>query len=128
MTGFEGKAEELEQNVGLKILTTWEIRTRYTHHKKPVKDGVQRLKGKENPCSQQTIHDSKCLSPWELTPTPMAMSDICTALQQGTIDGAENPLRYLKRPYQEVGQKLCAGCPYTYDMTCWIMGRISFIH
>ena len=41
---FEGKAEELEQNVGLKILTTWRYGIRHTITKKPV-NGVSDLKG-----------------------------------------------------------------------------------
>ena len=36
---FEGKAEELEQNVGLKILTTWRYGIRQYHTKKPVECG-----------------------------------------------------------------------------------------
>lgn len=38
----------------------------------------------------------------------MAMSDIYTALQQGTIDGAENPLPViLNGAYQEVAKTWC---------------------
>lgn len=44
---FEGKAEELEQNVGLKILTTWRYGIRHTITKKPV-NGVSDLKGKKS--------------------------------------------------------------------------------
>ena len=95
---FEGKAEELEQNVGLKILTTWRYGIRHTITKKPV-NGVSDLK---------------------------AMSDIYTALQQGTIDGAENPLPViLNGAYQEVAKNLVLDA-HTYDMTCWIMGADYF--
>ena len=60
------------------------------------------------------------------TPTPMAMSDIYTALQQGTIDGAENPLPViLNGAYQEVAKNLVLDA-HTYDMTCWIMGADYF--
>ena len=60
------------------------------------------------------------------TPTPMAMSDIYTALQQGTIDGAENPLPViLNGAYQEVAKNLVLDA-HTYDMTCWIMGADFF--
>ena len=52
----------------------------------------------------------------------MAMSDIYTSLQQGTIDGAENPLPViLNGAYQEVAKNLTLDA-HTYDMTCWIMG------
>ena len=57
---------------------------------------------------------------------PMAMSDIYTALQQGTIDGAENPLPViLNGAYQEVAKNLVLDA-HTYDMTCWIMGADYF--
>ena len=50
------------------------------------------------------------------------MSDIYTSLQQGTIDGAENPLPViLNGAYQEVAKNLTLDA-HTYDMTCWIMG------
>ena len=56
----------------------------------------------------------------------MAMSDIYTALQQGTIDGAENPLPViLNGAYQEVAKNLVLDA-HTYDMTCWIMGADYF--
>ncbi|MFR3752390.1 MAG: TRAP transporter substrate-binding protein DctP [Enterocloster sp.] len=59
--------------------------------KKPV-NGVSDLKGKKIRVPNQTIL-IKVFESLGATPTPMAMSDIYTALQQGTIDGAENPLR-----------------------------------
>ena len=104
---FDGKAEELEQNVGLKILTTWRYGIRHTITK------------------NQTIL-IKVFESLGATPTPMAMSDIYTALQQGTIDGAENPLPViLNGAYQEVAKNLVLDA-HTYDMTCWIMGADYF--
>ena len=121
---FEGKAEELEQNVGLKILTTWRYGIRHTITKKPV-NGVSDLKGKKIRVPNQTIL-IKVFESLGATPTPMAMSDIYTALQQGTIDGAENPLPViLNGAYQEVAKNLVLDA-HTYDMTCWIMGADYF--
>ena len=31
-------------------------------------------------------------------PTPMAFTEVFTALQQGTVDGQENPLSVITRP------------------------------
>lgn len=121
---FEGKAEELEQNVGLKILTTWRYGIRHTITKKPVNE-VGDLKGKKIRVPNQTIL-IKVFESLGATPTPMAMSDIYTALQQGTIDGAENPLPViLNGAYQEVAKNLVLDA-HTYDMTCWIMGADFF--
>lgn len=117
---FAGKAKELEQNVGLKILTTWRYGIRHTITKKPV-NAVSDLKGKKVRVPNQTIL-IKVFESLGATPTPMAMSDIYTALQQGTIDGAENPLPViLNGAYQEVAKNLVLDA-HTYDMTCWIMG------
>lgn len=122
---FAGKAEELEQNVGLKILTTWRYGIRHTITKKPV-HAVSDLKGKKVRVPNQTIL-IKVFESLGATPTPMAMSDIYTALQQGTIDGAENPLPViLNGAYQEVAKNLIMDA-HTYDMTCWIMGA-DFFH
>ena len=102
---FDGKAEELEQNVGLKILTTWRYGIRHTITKKPV-NAVSDLKGRKIRVPNQTIL-IKVFESLGATPTPMAMSDIYTALQQGTIDGAENPLPViLNGAYQEVAKNL----------------------
>lgn len=117
---FAGKSEELEQNIGLKILTTWRYGIRHTITKKPV-NAVSDLKGKKVRVPNQTIL-IKVFESLGATPTPMAMSDIYTALQQGTIDGAENPLPViLNGAYQEVAKNLVLDA-HTYDMTCWIMG------
>lgn len=121
---FEGKAEELEQNVGLKILTTWRYGIRHTITKKPV-NAISDLKGRKVRVPNQTIL-IKVFESLGATPTPMAMSDIYTALQQGTIDGAENPLPViLNGAYQEVAKNLVLDA-HTYDMTCWIMGADYF--
>lgn len=121
---FAGKSQELEENVGLKILTTWRYGIRHTITKKPV-NAVSDLKGKKIRVPNQTIL-IKVFESLGATPTPMAMSDIYTALQQGTIDGAENPLPViLNGAYQEVAKNLVLDA-HTYDMTCWIMGADFF--
>ena len=108
---FDGKAEELEQNVGLKILTTWRYGIRHTITKKPV-NAVSDLKGRKIRVPNQTIL-IKVFESLGATPTPMAMSDIYTALQQGTIDGAENPLPViLNGAYQEVAKNLVLDVGY----------------
>ena len=117
---FDKKAAELEENVGLKILTTWRYGIRHTITRKPVNQ-VSDLKGKKIRVPNQTIL-IKVFESLGATPTPMAMSDIYTSLQQGTIDGAENPLPViLNGAYQEVAKNLTLDA-HTYDMTCWIMG------
>ena len=58
--------------------------------------------------------------------TALPFNELYTALQQGTIDGAENPLPViLNGAYQEVAKNLVLDA-HTYDMTCWIMGADFF--
>ena len=88
-------------------------------------NAVSDLKGRKIRVPNQTIL-IKVFESLGATPTPMAMSDIYTALQQGTIDGAENPLPViLNGAYQEVAKNLVLDA-HTYDMTCWIMGADYF--
>ena len=51
---FDKKAAELEENVGLKILTTWRYGIRHTITRKPVNQ-VSDLKGKKIRVPNQTI-------------------------------------------------------------------------
>ncbi len=117
---FAKKSEELEQNTGLKIITNWRYGVRYTLTKSPI-NSVTDLKGKKIRVPNQTIL-IKVFESLGATPTPMALGDCYTALQQGTIDGLENSLpALLNGAYQEVAKNLTLDA-HTYDMTSWIMG------
>ena len=85
---FEGKAEELEQNVGLKILTTWRYGIRHTITKKPV-NAVSDLKGRKIRV-QQSPASVDMVNAFGAAAAPMGFGEVYTAIQQGVIDGAEN--------------------------------------
>jgi tripartite ATP-independent transporter DctP family solute receptor len=60
------------------------------------------------------------------TPVGMSLGDVYTALQQGTIDGLENPLTVLYNgAYQEVCKYLILD-HHILDYTCWVMGTDFF--
>ena len=118
---FEGKAEELEQNVGLKILTTWRYGIRHTITKKPV-NGVSDLKGKKIRVPNQTIL-IKVFESLGATPTPMAMSDIYTALQQGVVDGEENPYQNLYVDKLCEVQKYCTETNHLFQMSVQVISK-----
>lgn len=94
------------ESAGIKILASnWRYGVRHTLTTKPV-TSVEDIKGMKIRTQSTTIHVKgfECLG---ATPTPMALSDVYTSLQQGTIDGLENPLSVLySGAYQEVAKNL----------------------
>ena len=93
--GFGGEAGQkiLEgfDQFGLKGLAMWENGFRnVTTNNTPV-NTVADLKGLKLRTMENSIH----LAAWKAmgaNPTPMAFSELYTAMQQGTVDGQENPL------------------------------------
>lgn len=94
------------ENAGIKVLASnWRYGVRHTLTTKPV-TSVADIKGMKIRTQNTTIHVKgfDCLG---ATPTPMALSDVYTSLQQGTIDGLENPLSVLHSgAFQEVAKNL----------------------
>ena len=96
-----GKVEEK----GLKIVTSWIYGTRHLALAKPY-HAVSDLKGQKIRVPNNTIQieSFKALG---IAPTPMPLGEAYTALQQGTIDGVENPLPVLYNgKFQEVAKYL----------------------
>ena len=93
--GFTGetatKMLEGVEKVGLKHMAMWENGFRnYTNNAHPIESPAdckgQKIRTMENP-----IH----MKAWKeigANPTPMAFSELFTAMQQGTVDGEENPI------------------------------------
>ena len=93
--GFKGetavKMLEGVEKVGLKHMAMWENGFRnYTNNEHPIESPAdckgQKIRTMENP-----IH----MKAWKeigANPTPMAFSELFTAMQQGTVDGEENPI------------------------------------
>lgn len=79
---------------GIKGLGFWENGFRHiTNDKKPIVHPADvkglKIRTMENPVHQETFKQLGAL------PTPMAWGEVFTALQQGTIDGQENPLEII---------------------------------
>ena len=110
---------------GLKVLTAnWIYGDRQTLTKKPVKTVVD-LKGMKIRVPNNTIQ-VKGFEVMGATPTPMALGDVYTALQQGTIDGLENPLPVLYNgKFQEVAKYLTLDA-HIKNFTTWVTGTTFF--
>jgi len=93
--GFNGETgkqilEGLE-DLGVKGLAFWENGFRNLTTTSKEITGVADLKGLKIRTMENEIH----LAAWKAmgaNPTPMAFSELITALQQGTVDGQENPI------------------------------------
>lgn len=99
---FKDKVEKLEQR-GVKILATnWMDGTRYLMTNKPVYSPAD-LKGMKIrvPNNAAAIGMMTYMG---ATATPMALTEVYTAIQQGVIDGMENPLSTL---YARKTQEVC---------------------
>ena len=102
---YADKSKELESK-GLKILgSNWVYGARHTLTTKPV-NTVEDLKGLKIRVPNNAIQ-VKGFEVLGAVPTPMPLGDTYTALQQGTIDGVENPLPGLYNgKFQEVAKYL----------------------
>lgn len=110
---------------GIKIVTSnWIYGSRHTLTTKPVKT-VADLKGMKIRVPNNTIQ-IKGFEVLGAAPTPMPLGEVYTALQQGTIDGLENPLAVLfNGSFHEVAKNLILD-GHVRNFTTWICGTKFF--
>lgn len=122
--GFAGNAGtkimEGVNSVGLKGMAMWENGFRnYTNNDIAVKS-PQDTKGQKIRTMENDIH-LKAWSAIGANPTPMAFSELFTALQQGTVDGEENPIGIIQsNRFYEV-QKYISLTQHVYTPYCVVM-------
>lgn len=108
--------EEKMAKIGLKVVAdNWRYGVRHTLTTKKVVHPSD-LKGMKIRTQGSTIHIEgfRCLG---ATPTPMTLSEVYTSLQQGVIDGLENPLSVLySGKFQEVAKYLALDA-HIYDLS-----------
>lgn len=122
--GFGGEAGkkvmEGVDSIGLKGVAMWENGFRnYTNNEVEVKNPDD-VKGMKIRTMENEIH-LKAWSALGANPTPMAFSELFTALQQGTVDGQENPLGIIaSNKFYEV-QKYISLTQHVYTPYCVVM-------
>jgi tripartite ATP-independent transporter DctP family solute receptor len=113
------------QKMGVKILTSkWIYGDRHTLTKKPVRT-VADIKGMKIrvPNNAMQIAGFEVLG---AAPAPMPLGEVYTALQQGVIDGLENPLQVLYNgKFQEVAKYLTLD-GHVRNFCVWACGTIFF--
>lgn len=98
-------AKQGEKN-GAITLAIWENGVRHmTNNKKPIR-GPEDMKGLKMRVMEQPVYIDM-MRALDASPTPMAMSELYTSLQKGTIDGQENPLAHIAtKRFNEVQKHL----------------------
>ena len=116
------KKFEAKQILGLAF---WENGFRHlTNSKRPVNTPADvnglKIRTMENPVHQEAF---KALG---AAPTPMAFSEVFTALQQKTIDGQENPIPIIYNQKIYEAQKYLALTGHVYSPSLLLMSNASF--
>lgn len=95
-----------------------------TNNKHPIKvpADMQGLKMRtvENPVHIQAY------KAFGINPTPMAFSEVFTALQQGTVDGQENPLSVITASKFDQVQKYLTLTGHVYSPGVYLMNKAAF--
>ena len=103
---FWSKLEPAVEAKGLKVIAVWENGFRQiTNNKQPIKTPAD-LKGIKlrTPKGEWRV---KMFQAYGANPSPMALSEVFTALQTGVMDGQENPLvQIYSQKFQEVQKYL----------------------
>jgi len=121
---WKEQCKKLEEK-GLKILTAnWIYGDRHLLAKKPVRK-LADLKGMKIRVPNNTIQ-IKGFEVLGAVPTPMPLGEVYTALQQGVVDGLENPIPVLyKGKFPEVAKYLML-TGHVKNFTTWICGAKVF--
>ena len=114
-----------EEKIGVKVLSIPDVGFRnITNSKKPI-ESVADLKGMKIRTMTNTLH-LEYFQALGAIPTPMNFSEVFTALQQGTVDGQENPTAmiynnklYEAQKYMTISEHVYTAAPIMISMKFW---------
>src|SRR5436190_2803205 len=92
-----------------------------TNSKRPV-NGPDDLRGLKMRTMENPIH-IEAYRQFGILPTPMAFTEVFTALQQGTVDGQENPLSVIEAAKLEQVQKYLSLTGHVYSPALILMSK-----
>ncbi len=118
---YQDQSKQVEENAHLKIIgADWKYGARHTLTTKPI-NKVEDFKGMKIRVPTNNIQ-VKGFEVLGATPTPMALGEVYTSLQQGTIDGVENPLAVLYNgKFHEVAKYLLLD-GHVFNITNLVVG------
>lgn len=112
------------ENSGIKGLSFWELGFRDLYSKKEVKHPGD-LKGLKIRVMENDIYIS-LFNGLGAYATPMSISEVFTALQQGTIDGHDNPIGVTVAGKYYEAVKYCAQTHHVYSTTVSMINKDFF--
>jgi tripartite ATP-independent transporter DctP family solute receptor len=92
-----------------------------TNSKRPV-NGPDDLRGLKMRTMENPIH-IEAYREFGILPTPMAFTEVFTALQQGTVDGQENPLSVITAARLDQVQKYLTLTGHVYSPAIFLMNK-----
>ena len=117
------KLDEAAAKHGLKLLALWDNGIRHTSNNVRPISGPDDLKGLKirTPPDPMTLEIFAALG---ANPTPMAFSELYVALQQGVVDGQENPLMNIDSSKLYEVQKYISLTGHKYESTPLLMSKM----
>jgi tripartite ATP-independent transporter DctP family solute receptor len=110
---------------GIKALAWGENGFRHmTNSKRSVK-APEDLKGLKLRTMENPVH-IQAYKGFGIIPTPMAFTEVFTALQQGTVDGQENPLSVITAAKFDQVQKYLSLTGHVYSPGVFLMNKATF--
>ncbi len=110
---------------GFKALAWGENGVRHMTNNKRTVVVPDDLKGLKMRTMENPIHIA-AYKGFGIVPTPMAFPEVFTALQQGTVDGQENPLSVIMGAKFDQVQKHLSLTGHVYSPAIWLMNKAAF--
>ena len=110
---------------GFKALAWAENGVRHMTNNKRAVNTPDDLKGLKMRTMENPIHIA-AYKGFGIVPTPMAFPEVFTALQQGTVDGQENPLSVIMAAKFDQVQKYLTLTAHVYSPAVWLMNKAAF--
>ncbi len=95
-----------------------------TNSKRPV-NGPEDLRGLKMRTMENPIH-IEAYRQFGILPTPMAFTEVFTALQQGTVDGQENPLSVITAAKLDQVQKYLSLTGHVYSPAVFLINKAQW--
>ncbi len=110
---------------GFKALAWGENGVRHMTNSKRAVNAPDDLKGLKMRTMENPVHIA-AYKGFGIVPTPMAFPEVFTALQQGTVDGQENPLSVIMAAKFDQVQKHLSLTGHVYSPAIFLMGKAAF--
>ncbi|MET0962850.1 MAG: TRAP transporter substrate-binding protein [Noviherbaspirillum sp.] len=110
---------------GIKALAWGENGFRHMTNSKRAINAPEDMKGLKMRTMENPVH-IQAYKGFGIIPTPMAFTEVFTALQQGTVDGQENPLSVITAAKFDQVQKHLSLTGHVYSPGVFLMNKASF--